>query len=65
MNCYEIVVRGVSFTVWAPTLKDAVETFMIDMDFYEVPKELVTVSQPTGPVSAYVSPSLRGVLRHP
>ena len=60
MNCYEIVVRGVSFTVWAPTLKDAVETFMIDMDFYEVPKELVTVSQPTGPVSAMFPPECGG-----
>tara|TARA_R100000664_G_C2725609_1_gene117665 strand:- start:446 stop:625 length:180 start_codon:yes stop_codon:yes gene_type:complete len=42
MNCYQIEVRGVTFTVWAPTLQDAVETFMIDMDFFEVPKELVT-----------------------
>ena len=41
MNCYQIEVRGVTFTVWAPTLREAVETFMIDMDFFEVPKELV------------------------
>ena len=41
MNCYQIEVRGVTFTIWAPTLQDAVETFMIDMDFFEVPKELV------------------------
>ena len=44
MNCFQIEVRGVTFTVWAPTLREAVETFMIDMDFYEVPKELVTCS---------------------
>lgn len=42
MNCFQIEVRGVTFTIWAPTLQDAVETFMIDMDFFEVPKELVT-----------------------
>ena len=41
MNCFQIEVRGVTFTVWAPTLREAVETFMIDMDFFEVPKELV------------------------
>jgi hypothetical protein len=41
MNCYQIEVRGVTFTIWAPTLREAVETFMIDMDFFEVPKELV------------------------
>lgn len=44
MNCFQIEVRGVTFTIWAPTLQDALETFMIDMDFYEVPKELVTCS---------------------
>ena len=41
MNCFQIEVRGTTFTVWAPTLREAVETFMIDMDFFEVPKELV------------------------
>ena len=40
MNCFQIEVRGVSFTIWAPTLQDALETFMIDMEFYEVPKEI-------------------------
>ena len=59
MNCYEIVVRGVSFTVWAPTLQDAVETFMIDMDFYEVPKEIVTISPP-GPPSPIFPPECGG-----
>ena len=39
MNCFQIEVRGVTFTIWAPTLREAVETFMIDMDFYEVPKD--------------------------
>ncbi len=42
MNCFQIEVRGATFTIWAPTLQDAVETFMIDMDFFEVPKELLT-----------------------
>jgi hypothetical protein len=60
MNCFEIQVRGVTFTVWAPTLKEAVETFMIDMDFYEVPKELVTIGAPTGPVSAMFPPECGG-----
>jgi len=41
MNCFEIQVRGVSFKVWAPTLQDALETFMIDMDFFEVPADVV------------------------
>ena len=41
MNCFQIEVRGVTFTIWAPTLQEAVETFMIDMDFFEVPKELM------------------------
>ena len=41
MNCFQIEVRGVTFTVWAPSIREAVETFMIDMDFYEVPKELM------------------------
>jgi len=40
MNCFQIEVRGVTFTIWAPTLQDALETFMIDMEFYEVPKEI-------------------------
>jgi len=42
MNCFQIEVRGITFTIWAPTIQDALETFMIDMEFYEVPKELVT-----------------------
>lgn len=42
MNCFEIEVRGVTFRIWAPTIEDALETFMIDMDFYEVPKEIAT-----------------------
>ena len=46
MNCFEIEVRGVTFTVWAPTLREAVETFMIDMDIYEVPKQLSTFDMP-------------------
>ena len=39
MNCFQIEVRGITFTIWAPTLQDALETFMIDMEFYEVPKD--------------------------
>ena len=46
MNCFQIEVRGVTFTVWAPTLREAVETFMIDMDFYEVPKDSASFSVP-------------------
>ncbi len=42
MNCFQIEVRGVTFTIWAPTIQDALETFMIDMEFYEVPKEAVS-----------------------
>ena len=42
MNCFEIQVRGASFRVWAPTLQDAFETFLIDMDILEVPSELAT-----------------------
>jgi len=38
MNEWEIRVRGRCFKVWAPTLVDAFETFCIDMEFYEVPK---------------------------
>ena len=41
MNCFQIEVRGVTFTIWAPTLREAVETFMIDMDFFEVPKDMM------------------------
>jgi len=41
MNCFQIEIRGVTFTIWAPSIREAVETFMIDMDFFEVPKELV------------------------
>ena len=37
MNCFQIEVRGVTFTIWAPTIQDALETFMIDMEFFEVP----------------------------
>jgi len=43
MNCFQIEVRGVTFTIWAPTIQDALETFMIDMEFYEVPKELASM----------------------
>ena len=32
-----------TFTIWAPTIQDALETFMIDMEFYEVPKELASM----------------------
>ena len=42
MNCFEIQVRGASFKIWAPTVQDALETFMIDMDILEVPSELAT-----------------------
>ena len=42
MKCFQIEVRGVTFKIWAPTLQDALETFMIDMEFYEVPKEIAT-----------------------
>ena len=42
MNCFQIEVRGVTFTIWAPTIQDALETFMIDMEFYEVPKDAVS-----------------------
>ena len=41
MNCFQIEVRGVTFTIWAPSLREAVETFMIDMDFFEVPMDMV------------------------
>ena len=43
MNCFQIEVRGMTFTIWAPTIQDALETFMIDMEFYEVPKELASM----------------------
>ena len=46
MNCFEIEVRGASFIIWAPTLREAVETFMIDMDIYEVPNQVVTFPMP-------------------
>ena len=52
MNCFQIEVRGVTFTIWAPTLREAVETFMIDMDFFEVPKELMACS----PVDGFTMP---------
>jgi hypothetical protein len=42
MNCFQIEVRGVTFTIWAPTIQDALETFMIDMEFYEVPKDALS-----------------------
>ena len=58
MNCFQIEVRGVSFTIWAPTLREAVETFMIDMDFFEVPKELVACA-PT-PTSDMFPPEVTG-----
>tara|TARA_R100000734_G_C3310762_1_gene101559 strand:+ start:507 stop:692 length:186 start_codon:yes stop_codon:yes gene_type:complete len=46
MNCFQIEVRGVTFTIWAPTVQDALETFMIDMDVYEVPKDAVSFKTP-------------------
>ena len=46
MNCFEIQVRGVTFTIWAPTIQDALETFMIDMDIFEVPNNLSTFEMP-------------------
>jgi|TARA_R100000149_G_C5769628_1_gene70608 hypothetical protein len=52
MNCFQIEVRGVTFTIWAPTLQDALETFLIDMDFFEVPKELATY----GPINHFQMP---------
>jgi hypothetical protein len=45
MNCFQIEVRGVTFTIWAPTIQDALETFMIDMEFYEVPKESMVYAE--------------------
>jgi hypothetical protein len=42
MNCFQIEVRGTTFTIWAPTIQDALETFMIDMEFYEVPKDVAS-----------------------
>ena len=51
MNCFEIQVRGASFKIWAPTVQDAVETFMIDMDVLEVPSELAAYnSEQTEPL---------------
>jgi hypothetical protein len=46
MNCFQIEVRGTTFTIWAPTIQDALETFMIDMEFYEVPKDAVSFNNP-------------------
>ena len=46
MNCFQIEVRGTTFTIWAPTIQDALETFMIDMEFYEVPKDAVAFDAP-------------------
>ena len=45
MNCFQIEVRGATFTIWAPTIQDALETFMIDMEFYEVPKDVNIVAE--------------------
>jgi len=51
MNCFEIQVRGASFKIWAPTVQDAVETFMIDMDVLEVPSELAAYqAEQNGPL---------------
>jgi hypothetical protein len=47
MNCFQIEVRGVTFTIWAPTIQDALETFMIDMELYEVPKDALTFNVPS------------------
>jgi hypothetical protein len=44
MNCFQVEVRGAIFTIWAPTLSDALETFMIDMELYEVPKDAIKCS---------------------
>ncbi len=52
MNCFQIEVLGVTCTIWALTLREAVETFMIDMDFFEVPKELMAFS----PVDGFTMP---------
>jgi len=41
MKCFEICVRGVAFRIWAPTIEAAMETFMIDMDYHEVPADCV------------------------
>ena len=49
-----------TFTIWAPTIQDALETFMIDMEFYEVPKELVAYPEPIGPASAMFPPECGG-----
>ena len=46
MNCFQIEVRGVVFTIWAPTIQDALETFLIDMEFYEVPKDAASFRNP-------------------
>ena len=46
MNCFQIEVRGATFTIWAPTLREALETFMIDMDIYEVPNQESTFPMP-------------------
>ena len=46
MNCFQIEVRGTTFTIWAPTIQDALETFMIDMEFYEVPKDALKFNNP-------------------
>jgi len=46
MNCFQIEVRGITFTIWAPTIQDALETFMIDMEFYEVPKDALSLGIP-------------------
>ena len=46
MNCFQIEVRGAVFTIWAPTLREAIESFMIDMDIYEVPRELYSFPMP-------------------
>ena len=51
MNCFEIQVRGASFKIWAPTVQDALETFMIDMDILEVPADMATYHSHTeGPM---------------
>jgi hypothetical protein len=55
MNCYQIEVRGVTFTIWAPSLQDAVETFLIDMDFFEVPKDMV-VCRPESNIDCFEMP---------
>ena len=60
MNCFEIQVRGAVFKIWAPTIQDAFETFMIDMDFYEVPKDALPCCPQTPDGKAIFPPECGG-----